>query len=356
MVARVYNNTIDLDIIDLGSVFSRAKGTNFADSFDMSKNPAVSMASAAPGVDNTVTLTNLLPNQTFHFDKPTAVNNLNMQGPEVENVSTEAGRSNVMAVQQDYQSLNQQVMGMFQDAMVDALGHEAGSKLAGQIFPTDGPGKGQAVLTMVDPTGIGGSLYYAKGQIEAEMDRIGNADVLMQLSETIGAIQAAYDTHESGGQPPFTIVPELDPTALTPENMLAFIQRDVSQDPIMRETNEALATYDKIDEQQGLYTALNVVSDDRVMQAIEQGDLGGIAKLSDDGPQDVLDKYRTAGEVVTFSDSLGDVSGVSVDQVPHMAGMGPSSFVLASLQPAAMDSGLNPEDELLEMAMGHQSY
>lgn len=191
-------------------------------------------------------VTDFSSNKTFH------VPNVKTEMPSGTQ-SIESVRQDVAAVEQDYVQQDQLVKQTFFDAMKQTVGAEMTAQIAYQLMPGDGVTKMNAITTMLDPTGVAGSIYAVLDTIHAENKRVPNDVLNAAIEKTMSALRQAGSPSsiiDGDTSAPKISIPEgLDFEDVSAQAMREFIERDVSQDQVMQDVQVAYATLDELDEE-----------------------------------------------------------------------------------------------------------
>lgn len=187
----------------------------------------------------------------FHVEMPSNLPVTSVQGPSVDSrVDFDGMRAGVANVRQDYMNTDAMIKNVVVEAARQVMGKEAGDHLMGQLLPKGSPTHLQAAATMI-PTGSTIALYSVLNTLNDERKATPRGEMLVQMEKVLSCIQDDSHKQAHGGidegqsqQSPLKIPPELDFSGVTPEEMMAFIERPVEKDRVMRETEQALDAID----------------------------------------------------------------------------------------------------------------
>ncbi|MAE50681.1 MAG: hypothetical protein CMH27_02610 [Micavibrio sp.] len=234
-------NGMDKSIRDLGQISAPDQQTvsrdyNDFSVFDQNMGGEKSVHTQLNVTD--FTKTNFSHNAISKMDASSAAD---VQGPDV---NTDPGEA--MRVQSNYMQADTEIKANIEAAVTEVLGPEQGKEFIGQIFPAAGATKVQAAATMVDPTGIAGSIYSVVSAVQEQNARFGTEETRQILDQALNQLQEASKQEQMrtvfDTTPPFELpYPEYNFDAVQNGNqLLQFCQRDVSQDPVMQQTQASI--------------------------------------------------------------------------------------------------------------------
>lgn len=267
-----------------------------------------------------ITVEDIAPNKDFHIDAPTATSRASVQSASISNVDTGAMRSGVEAVKNDYLQTDALIKDTVIEAARSVMGKEAGDKLMGQILPQGGPTHKQAFAVMADPTGTVGALYSVMNSIKESRSETPRPEVLEQMEKILSHIQQQTQQQQTvtlDGNPPPKPPEGLDFNNINAEELLGFMERNVANDPVIQEADDALQVIDDIERNQeyALEHDAQVVTADKIAATIESGDTERLVELVGDEDMAVAVEKYAAHAVDVVCDGLQSPGLVKANQM-----------------------------------------
>lgn len=195
---------------------------------------------ASPDVTN-------FTDQKFHVDAAQAapaVAASGVQGPDIA-----LNEQDIKTTQANYMQADADIKEIVVDAINEVMGPEQGGKFTEHIFPGGAPTKLQAGATMLDPTGVAGSIYSVLNAVAKQADRFGSQETLEVLDKVLNKLQEANNPSIQNAMNNENYFPPkegYDFSGISAKELLDFLERKPEQDPIMRELQQSLDTIDGI--------------------------------------------------------------------------------------------------------------
>jgi len=268
-------------------------------------------------------VTDIAVNKTFHVEMPKNLSVTSVQGANVDSgVDFDKMRADVEDVRADYLQTDAQIKDVVTEAAHQVMGKEAGDNLMGQLLPKGGPTHGQAAATMMDPSGTAGALWSAFNSIQSERNATPPAEMLAQMDKILSHIQEASHQQsggrmDMGGKEPLKVPKEFDFSSITAEELMDFMKREVDNDPVMQQTQEALDALDYFESNQeyAIEHDDEVVTVAKIETALQNNDGERLAELVG-GKQEaeIVETAHNAFGVALVAENIKHMPRIELDR------------------------------------------
>lgn len=224
---------------------------NLRDTFSYSTDNPFYMGlsqSAAPAADTATPTVPDFTDQSFIADAAQATPEVAASGAQGPDVALSQQPERTM---DNYMQANAEIKSIVVNAMNEVLGPEEGDRFAEHVFSGGAPTKVQAAATMLDPTGVAGSIYSVLNAVAAQADRYGNQETLEILDRVLNQLQQSNNPQIQNALNNRNYFPAPEGynfDGITAKELLDFLERNPHQDPIMRQLQQSLDTIDGIRE------------------------------------------------------------------------------------------------------------
>lgn len=237
---------------------------------------------------NPVDVTNFT-DKDFHVDAaPVQMDSVAMAGAEATDVS--AQQASLDAVETDYMNTNDLITNtIFAQAMMEVHGRADGAQMMGQLLPDGGVTKIQAAVSMVDPTGVVGSVWATIDAVYSENKNVAPGALQEAVSATLDKLQAqeqyqkmTAEEQAMAGPPPLDItIPQgISFEGVNAQQMLGFLQRDVDNDRVMQDIALARTALDDVEQNNKLIASQDHVLGDQHAKAVFAAAHGDVERVS----------------------------------------------------------------------------
>jgi hypothetical protein len=236
---------------DVNSIFAQKSGfdsfaRNATNNFLGSNSPFETRAQA--GAAQTVDQPDVtaFSKKNFHIDavKP---ENLQTAGKTGAAVSTDPQSLGQQAqnVAQSYMETDRLIKATVIEAMKEAVGEGAAMQVAGQLGD-GGITHAQAAATVVDPTGVAGSVYAVLSAIRDEMKSLPPGKVEEVMALTLDKLRASAEDIQQGRKPEIDIPDGLDFSKVDAKGLVDFFDRNPEDDPVIQQARAIETALDAV--------------------------------------------------------------------------------------------------------------
>lgn len=176
--------------------------------------------------------------ENFHID---AVKPENLQTAGKTGAAVSANPQSLVQQAQNvahsYMETDRLIKATALEAMKEAVGEGAAMQASGQLGD-GGITHAQAAATVMDPTGVAGSVYAVLSAIRDEMKSLPPGKVEEVMALTLDKLRASTEDIQQGRKPEIDIPDGLDFSKVDAKGLVAFFDRNPENDPVIQHVRE----------------------------------------------------------------------------------------------------------------------
>ncbi|MCB1562535.1 MAG: hypothetical protein KDJ75_03085 [Alphaproteobacteria bacterium] len=244
--------------------------------------------------------------ENFHIDavKPENLQTAGKPGAVV-NADPQSLVQQAQDVAHSYMETDRLIKATAIEAMKEAVGEGAAMQVAGQLGD-GGVTHAQAAATVLDPTGVAGSVYAVLSAIRDEMKAFPPGKVEEVMALTLDKLRASAEDIKQGRKPEIDIPDGLDFSKVDAKGLVEFFDRDIEKDPVIQQVRE-------------IETAMNEVQDNQ--DFIEENEHSGdpAEKWIDALANEDKGAIKTWENVAVNADAVSNLSNPAGSDAIHMS-------------------------------------
>ncbi|MEZ5918399.1 MAG: hypothetical protein R3D66_00225 [Alphaproteobacteria bacterium] len=212
--------------------------------FETQPQAGATKATSQPNV------TDIAPKQNFHIN---TVNAETLQTAGKSGAAITADPQSLVQQAQDvahsYMETDRLIKATAIEAMKEAVGEGAAMQVAGQLGD-GGVTHAQAAATVLDPTGVAGSVYAVLSAIRDEMKAFPPGKVEEVMALTLDKLRTSAEDIKQGRKPEIDIPDGLDFSKVDAKGLAAFFDRNPENDPVIQQVREIETAMNEVQDNQ----------------------------------------------------------------------------------------------------------
>ena len=257
-----------------------------------------------------ITVTDILPNTNFHVQSPTAVNAQYADRAGAQITQTSAMRGDIANTRQAYLAADQGIKAEIAVAMGDAVGAALAGQIMSDLVPAAGSDTATAAGAVADAAvGNAGTIMNAVYELGQHMNGPKADEIRAAVDAALAKLQEASQPLHMRPESARVNIPKPvgNYANVNADQLIAFLARDVNQDPVMRGLRDAEIALNEFEDNNAVLVGHGdqKMTADKLAAAMERGqDVTELVDSREDAQGILFNIDMASDTIACYADTL----------------------------------------------------